>query len=63
MPRFVPFVNKDVLFETDYSEMSSRTWTLCVKFTREYLSSQDELFYYVLQTYKAGYSGDLNSKL
>lgn len=63
MPHFVPLVNKDVLFETDVSETSSRTWTLCVKFTRGCSSSQDELFYCVPQMYKAGYSGDLNSKL
>lgn len=60
MPHFMPFVNKDVLLETDVSETQSRIWTSCVKFTRGYSSSQDELFYYVVQMYKAG---DLNSKL
>lgn len=63
MPRFMPFVNQDVLSETDVSETQSRIWTSRVKFTRGYSSSQDELFYYVVQRDKAGYSGDLNGKL
>lgn len=35
----------------------------CIKFTRGYSSSLDELLYYVVQMYETGYSGDLNSKL